>query len=160
MLLLLSSTLLSFLSVHPKIVSEPVLKLIKRSSTGDNSELKEIRKLKSEQQKLNIVDNFAEYSRIQRKINILTQSIEEKNAKSANNLYITISLSRGLQIFLIVLLVILSLYFRRTPVFYLDDSIDITPFGHFISFPNAANSVSFHFWVMCCRAVAKLTKSI
>ncbi|KAL3281513.1 hypothetical protein HHI36_004720 [Cryptolaemus montrouzieri] len=159
MLLLIVSTLLSFLSVHSKVIGKPVLQWLSKISKEEDTKIYEIKKLKTEQQKLNMVDNFVEYSRIQRKINRLTESLGEiKNSKTANNFYIKMGLSYGLKIVLATLLIILSIYYRKTPVLYLDNSVNLTPFGYFISFPNSGNSVSFHFWVMCCTAVARLIK--
>ncbi|XP_044750164.1 guided entry of tail-anchored proteins factor 1 [Coccinella septempunctata] len=158
MFLLIISTLLSFLSVHTKIITNPVMHWMNRVSKEEKTKLNEIKALQCAQQKLSMVDNFVEYSKIQRKINKLTESLKESKSRNSNDFFLKIGIPYGLRIIIISMLIILCLYYRGSPLFYLESSINLFPFGYFISFPNGRNSVSFHFWVMCCTAFARLIK--
>ncbi|XP_045471243.1 guided entry of tail-anchored proteins factor 1-like [Harmonia axyridis] len=158
MLLLILSTLLSFLSVHTKFITNPLMKWMQSSSKEEISKRNEIKSLQSAQQKLSMVDNFVEYSKIQRKINRITESLKEKELENSNSFYMKIGIPYGLKMIIITLLVILCFYYRSSPLFYLESSINLFPFQYFISFANGKNSVSFHFWVMCCTAFARSIK--
>lgn len=113
--------------------------------------------LKSEQSNINMIDSFAKYSKIQRKIIAIDQDLN-KYRNEKNSIILHIGLTHGLKIALGLLLFVLSIYYRYSPVFELSSNIDLTPFNHMISYPNENNQVSFHFWVLCCSSISRLIK--
>lgn len=113
--------------------------------------------LKHEQNQMSITENFAKHSKLQRKINIIDEKINELR-NDRNNMTFHFSVIYGLKLFIGILVLLSSIYFRNIPVFHVDERISLMPFNHIISFPNEKNSVSFHFWILCCSAVARLIK--
>lgn len=113
--------------------------------------------LRKEQEQWNMMDDFAKYSKIQRKINAIDEKLKDAKHEK-NSLILTIVLKYGPQVLGTICLVLLTLYYRRTPLFQLPDNIDLTPFNYIISYPNEKNYVSFHFWIMSCNVVARLIK--
>lgn len=113
--------------------------------------------LKTEQSQINITENFAKHSRLQRKINGIDEKLNDLRS-DRNNITVHFAITYGVKLFLGLLILISSLYFRNTPVFHIDERITLIPFDRIISYPNEKNTVSFHFWVLCCSSVARLIK--
>ncbi|XP_044266122.1 guided entry of tail-anchored proteins factor 1-like [Tribolium madens] len=154
---LLISTTVSFLSVHSTIVEKPVFKWLSKQ-TGREQELQQQKlALKNEQSLLSMVDEFAKYSKLQRRINVIDRELEQiKGEKPTNSFVLQLGFTYGVKLVFALLLIVLSLYYRYTPVLYLGDKVNLMPFTNFICYPNEANYVSFYFWVMCCVTVARL----
>lgn len=135
-----------------------VIRWINRITKDEIAKLNEIKELQSAQQKLSMVDNFVEYSKIQRKINKISECLKESKSANTNEFVMKIGIPYGLRLLVVSILVILCLYYRSSSLFYLDGSLNLFPFGYLVSFPNGVNSVSIHFWVMCCTAASRLIK--
>nr|XP_023012142.1 tail-anchored protein insertion receptor WRB [Leptinotarsa decemlineata] len=157
MFLLILSTVLSFITVHTSIIGKLIFKWRNRPSSEEMQLISQKKELLVEQSQYNITENFAKYSKVQRKINKIEETLAECHSKN-NGLTMQIGLTYGLKILFGFTLVLFSLYFRHTPVFTIDKKIDMTPFSFIISYPNGHNIVSFHFWSLCCTSVAKLIK--
>ncbi|CAH1998822.1 unnamed protein product [Acanthoscelides obtectus] len=157
MILLIVSSCLSFLSVHSFWVGSQVLKLVNRPTRKEKDLLSKKRDLKQEQILISMSDNFVKYSKIQRKINAIDGELATTQ-EHKNNWSLKFGLTYGARIIFGITLVILSIYYRLSPVFVVDKSLDLAPFTYIISYPNENNAVTFHFWVLCCTAVAKLIK--
>lgn len=115
--------------------------------------------LEVEQSQISMVDEFASYSKIQRRINVIEQQLSEiRSERSYNVLQLNFVFTYGMKVAFILILMWISIYYRNVPVFKLSQRFDLSPFTRIISYPNTDNSVSVHFWVMCCTAVAKLIK--
>lgn len=113
--------------------------------------------LKKEQNNYNMMDAFAKYSKLQRKINAIDEKLKESNDQKNTLLVKTLS-TYGIQIFCGLCLFILTICYRRITLFRIDDKIDLSPFNYIISYPNEKNCISFHFWVMTCNIVARILK--
>lgn len=116
--------------------------------------------LLAKQSEVNMVDQFAKYAKIQRQINAIDQELQELQGNRRNSSLIwDIALKYALKIPFAVLLVIFSIYYRDTPAFVVDKSFDLFPFGNIIAYPSKErNSVSLHFWIMCCTAFFRVIK--
>lgn len=175
MYLFITSTILSFLSVHSNHLGKPVsilndgysvnihlihsqiLKWLNIPTDKECDLLSRKRQLLSEQSVLSMVDNFAKYSKLQRQINVIDQELADlQNQRSYNNFKYKYFFMYGLKIIVYVLLFVLSIYYRTVPVFSVPRKFDLTPFTKLIAYPNKDNDVSFHFWVICCTTIAKL----
>lgn len=133
------------------------MKFLKRQTEKERSLLDQKRALQVEQSRLSMVDNFASYSKLQRQINAIDQELtNQRSNRSYTSIKLNLFFTYGLKILLGVIIVVLSMYFRKEPVFVLSKKFDLSPFTKVISYPNEDNAVSFHFWVMCCSAVARL----
>lgn len=113
--------------------------------------------LKYEQNQISITDSFAKHSKLQRKINIIDEKLDELRS-DRNNVTFQFTIIYGFKFVIGILVLFSSIYFRNVPVFHVDERISLIPFDHIISYPNEKNTVSFHFWVICCTAVARLIK--
>lgn len=105
-----------------------------------------------------MIDEFAKYSKLQRRINALDEELKSSK-KGDNPLWKNLVLSHVPQLVGTIILFLLVLYYRRTPMFKLPDSVDLVPFNYIISYPNGRNYVSLHFWIMSCNVVARLIRS-
>lgn len=115
-------------------------------------------KLASEQSELSMVDQFAKFSKIQRKINVIDQELQELRSQRTSSSFLSgIIVKYGFQIPLGIVLLFLSIYYRNTPLFVLDERYDIFPLSRLISYPNTEiNAVSVHFWTISSTVMFKL----
>ncbi|CAG9859581.1 unnamed protein product [Phyllotreta striolata] len=157
MILLIVATILSFASIHSILLGKQILKWWNKPTTKEKDLMTQKNDLKKVQKSISITDNFAKYSRIQRQINKIDEDLNTYKV-GKNNLFIHFGLTYGLKVFFGLLLVGLSIYYRSTPVMKIPSDIDLTPFDRFISYPHSEKVVSFHFWVLCSSATAKLIK--
>lgn len=128
-----------------------------RQTAREKSLLLQKRVLQAEQSSLSISDNFVHYSKIQRKINTLDQELSDiREERSYKNFKYRFFMQYGLRFVFAIFLLLLSLYYRKEPVFSISRKFDLFPFSSVISYPNEENDVSFHFWVVCCTTVARL----
>ncbi|ERL85482.1 guided entry of tail-anchored proteins factor 1 [Dendroctonus ponderosae] len=155
--LLLVATILSFLASHSSRFSNLLRKWTNRLSSEGKQLQKEKQTLKDEQLKYNMVDDFAKYSKIQRKINAIDEKLKACNSNQ-DSIWWQLASAYVPQVICTLILMFLSMYYRSTPLFRLPDYIDLTPFNYIISYPNERNSVSFHFWVMGCNIIARSLK--
>ncbi|XP_057663330.1 guided entry of tail-anchored proteins factor 1-like [Diorhabda carinulata] len=153
--LLLVATALSFINVHSNLISKQLLKWLNRPSFKEKQLLSKKNDLKTQQSTISITENFVIYSKIQRQINKIDDELGECRV-GKNSLTTHFGLTFGIKFLFSVILLMLSVYFRSTPIIILDKNIDLMPFNYLISYPNSGNAVSFHFWVMCSSAVANL----
>lgn len=128
-----------------------------RQTSREKSLILQKRDLQKNQSSLSISENFAKFSKLQRQINAFDQELSEiREQRSYKNFKYRFFMQYGLKFVFAVALVVLSLYYRREPVFKLSRKFDLSPLSNVISYPNEENDVSFHFWVACCTTVARL----
>lgn len=129
-----------------------------KSPTVEEKELMEDKRcLKTEQSEISITENFAKYSKLQRKINSIDEKLNELRG-NRNDITLQLLITYGLKILIGTIIFFCSVYFRNSPLFHIDERISLMPFNKIVSYPNGQNTVSFHFWVLCCSAVARLIK--
>ncbi|CAH0556632.1 unnamed protein product [Brassicogethes aeneus] len=158
MFLLFIVPILTFILIHSTLFQSIILKWWKKATPKERELFSQVFKLKREQNTLNMVDDFAKYSKIQRKINVIELELEELKGNKNTTVPLGLAIKYGLKVIISLLLLIMSIYFRNTPVFTIDKSLDLAPFNYIISYPNELNHVSFHFWVICCTSMAELIK--
>ncbi|XP_060516964.1 guided entry of tail-anchored proteins factor 1-like isoform X2 [Cylas formicarius] len=155
--LLIISTILSFLTAYSDNLGKLILHWINKSSKHEKNLLNEKVQLKREQCNYNMMDDFAKYSKVQRKINKIEEELEHIENKKIGFVLSTFCIY-SVKCLCTMCILALTVYFKGSYVFKLDDSIDLTPFNYLISYPNEKNFVSIHFWIMCCNVVASLIK--
>lgn len=106
-----------------------------------------------------MVDNFAKYSKLERKIISIDIQLHESKEKKGGFLT-KISLNYGFKIAVWLILITCSYLYKTTPVLQLDKKLDLTPFNFLISYPHGDNYISFHFWLVCCSVVARAVKEM
>ena len=168
-------TLLSFINVHSSLLSKlvhtwkiqnelnihardfQILSWISRTSHAERDLLRKRRELKSEQALVNMVDHFAKYSKIQRKINAIDGDLLKiKNLKPSSSLTIRALLQQGVKVALCLILLCISLIFAYKPVIVFDAHLDLYPLSSVISYPTEeVNAISVHVWALACSAAAR-----
>lgn len=113
--------------------------------------------MKNEQNLISITEHFAQHSKLQRKINAIDGKLNDLR-NERNSVTVHFIIVYGLKVLIGVIILVCSIYFRNIPIFKIDEKISLLPFDHIISFPNERNTVSFHFWVLCCTTVTRLIK--
>lgn len=106
-----------------------------------------------------MVDNFAKYSKLQRRINLIDNQLRQ-NHEQKGSLVTQLGLKYGFKFIFWIILLIFSYYYKSTPVFQLDANINLIPFNTIITYPNGDNYVSFHFWHICCCVVLRIIKDV
>lgn len=116
--------------------------------------------LKFEQSKLSMVDQFARFSRIQRKINSIEQELTElQSQRLRNNLIVRMLCTYVVRFIFGMVLTCLGIYYRNTPLLSISSKFDLSPFTYILSYPNAVdNTVSVPVWIMCCTTVGSIIK--
>lgn len=110
-----------------------------------------------EQKGISMMNDFAKYSKIQRKINAIDEELSDTK-DSKHGITLELILTHGMRAVLGTALLILSIIYRSTPLFTLPENLDLSPFNFIISYPNDSNVVTFHFWVLCCTTTGRLLK--
>ncbi|KAK4879854.1 hypothetical protein RN001_008000 [Aquatica leii] len=87
-MLFLLSTALSLLTCLVEKIMKPVFQWINQPSTYERNLINLKAEYKIQQAKLNMVDNFAKYSKIQRKINGIEQELQEMQSHKIRNQFI------------------------------------------------------------------------
>lgn len=108
----------------------------------------EIAKLRDEQDKLSIKDDFAAYSKVQRKINKLeVQLKDDSQSRASKRLAIKGFVHLVLQAVVALAIIISVIWFRREPIVVLKGNL--FPLTSILSYPSdMPNAVSTHVWVI------------
>ncbi|XP_034834949.2 guided entry of tail-anchored proteins factor 1-like [Maniola hyperantus] len=146
--LLLYFVILCTLSALVPVLVKPIASCFVRPSNEERSVWTEIVKLKTEQQNLSMKDEFAAYSKIQRKINKLDILLKESaQTRLSKSLAIKGSVNIILQAVIGLLIVVSVIWFRREPIVALEG--DLFPLTTILRYPSdTPNAVSTHVWVL------------
>ncbi|XP_018336551.1 tail-anchored protein insertion receptor WRB-like [Agrilus planipennis] len=149
-------SLLSFLSINTSIIGVPLLKWVNRSTSQERKLIEKRSELKQQQSNIPMVDNFAKFSKIQRKINSVDQELEEIQKQKSDKIFLTKILSSyGLKVIIGTALFFFSYYYRFSPILHLNEKYNLFPLSNIIAYPNEPNTVSVHFWIVCCTTAAR-----
>lgn len=111
--------------------------------------------MKAEQQNISIKDEFAVYSKLQRRINKLDSELKESSeARLTNSLNIKSSVNIILQLVIGLLIVSSVIWFRREPIVALRG--DLFPLSSILRYPSdVPNAISTHMWVLISNVSIK-----
>ncbi|KAM3965698.1 guided entry of tail-anchored proteins factor 1 [Aphomia sociella] len=131
----------------PHLVKPLVICFI-RPSNEERTTWAEIQKLKSAQKSISMKDEFAAYSKIQRKINKLeTQLKDDSQSRMSKSLAIKSTVQIIFQVVVALLMVISVIWFRREPIVALKG--DLFPLTTLLRYPSSMpNAISTHMWVI------------
>lgn len=132
-----------------------------RPSSKERSILTELIKLKAEQQKISMKDEFAAYSKLQRKINKLDSELKENSqSRLSKSLAIKGSINIILQVVVALIIIISVIWFRREPIVALNSNL--FPFSTMLRYPSdMPNAISTHVWVVISNvSIRSLLKPI
>ncbi|XP_030029338.1 guided entry of tail-anchored proteins factor 1 [Manduca sexta] len=131
----------------PSIV-KPVAACFSRPSNQERTIWEEILKLKAEQKIMSIKDEFAAYSKLQRKINKLEAELKDNSqSRMSKNIAIKSSVQIALQVVLALVMVVSVIWFRRVPIVALKGNL--FPLTTILRYPSEMpNAISTHVWVL------------
>ncbi|KAL0871031.1 hypothetical protein ABMA27_004840 [Loxostege sticticalis] len=139
--------LCAFNILVPYIV-KPVAACFSRPSSEERTLWEQILKLKAEQKSISMKDEFAAYSKIQRKINKLEGQLKDgSQSRMSKSIAIKSSVQIILQVVLALLTIVSVIWFRREPIVAL--KTNLFPFAAMLSYPSGMpNAISTHVWVL------------
>lgn len=117
-------------------------------SNEERSAWDEVIKLKEIQKGISMKDEFAAYSKLQRKINKLESQLKEnRSSRMSKSLAIIGSVHIILQVLVALVIVISVIWFRQEPIVAL--KVDLFPLSTVLRYPSEMpNAISTHMWVI------------
>lgn len=139
---------LCFISALVPNIVKPILSLFSKVTSEEQSLWLQVKKLKEEQSMLSMKDDFAVYSKLQRKINKIEAELKETSqSRAGKKLAVKSSLTLGLQGIIAITLIISIIWYRKEPIVILKGNL--FPLSTFLRYPSEVeNSVSAHIWVL------------
>lgn len=97
---------------------------------------------------MSMKDEFAAYSKIQRKINKLEIELKESSqTRMSRSLAVKSTIQIVFQVFIALIIVVSVIYFRREPIVAFN--ANLFPFATMLRYPSEMpNSISTHVWVV------------
>lgn len=125
-----------------------VISCFARPSNSERSLWTEMLKLKAEQKEFSMKDEFAAYSKIQRKINKLEYQLkDDSQSRMGKTLAVKSTIQIVCQVVVGVVMLLSVIYFRREPIVVLKGNL--FPFNTMLRYPSdTPNSISTHMWVL------------
>ncbi|CAK1555888.1 unnamed protein product [Leptosia nina] len=146
--LLVYFLILCTLSALVPVLVKPIAACFSRSSYEERKLWDEILTIKAEQRQISMKDEFAAYSKLQRKINKLEVVLKEKTQSRLNKT----SAAKGtihvvFQAVIAITIIVSVIFYRREPIVALKG--DLFPFSTFLKYPSdTPNAISTHMWVI------------
>ncbi|XP_028171058.1 tail-anchored protein insertion receptor WRB-like [Ostrinia furnacalis] len=127
---------------------KPIAACFSRPSNEERTIWAEVVKLKAEQKTISMKEEFAAYSKIQRKINKLEGQLkEDSQSRMSKSIAIKGSIQIILQVVLALVTIVSVIWFRREPIVAL--KTNLFPFTTMLRYPSdMPNSISTHVWVL------------
>ncbi|KAK7080547.1 hypothetical protein SK128_005579 [Halocaridina rubra] len=161
MYLFVVTTVLGFAGVLLPAFIQFLLKAVGGESPAEQQMKKDIARMKQQLQSISMVDQFASYARIQRKINALSQQYKEKvMERSVGEQKVRIGIGGVLWTIVGILCVWLMWEHRSDAVVSLPPDL-IWPLGPLLAFPSCSSGqISVIAWLGIVRAVSGKLRSL
>ncbi|XP_072944643.1 guided entry of tail-anchored proteins factor 1 [Epargyreus clarus] len=146
--LLVYLTILCAVNVLVPSLVKPIVACFARPSNEERTIWGEILKLKAEQKTISMKDEFAAYSKLQRRINKLETELKDiSQSRMRKSIAIKGSVHLGLQVLCIVVMFCSIVWYRREPIVTLKGNL--FPLTNVLTYPsNTPNAISTHIWVL------------
>ncbi|XP_013200937.2 guided entry of tail-anchored proteins factor 1-like [Amyelois transitella] len=140
--------ILCTLSILVPYLTKPIVACFVRPSNEERTIWAEILELKSSQQKISMKEEFAAYSKLQRKINKLESQLkEDSQSRMSKSLAIKSTAQIVVQVVVGIVTVLSVIWFRREPIVALKG--DLFPLTTILRYPSEMpNAISTHMWVL------------
>ncbi|XP_031633469.1 uncharacterized protein LOC116347139 [Contarinia nasturtii] len=158
MILLLSITVISFLITFIHFITKPVVALLTSASAEEKQLIAEISKLKEELENISLRQEYTAYVKIERKIVAAQAKLnEERNLHQTKKLMYQYGIPYGFQALLSVILILITVFYRYTPIIVFNGSQhNFIPFGPILRFPTGIDgAVSVPFWIFVNNYVSR-----
>lgn len=118
--------------------------------------LEELRKLLEELNQKSIKDEFAAYSRLQRRINKLEAEVKKMSqSRISASVTVNASIKLALEVLVAIVTVISIIFFRKIPVATMKG--DLFPFTTVLRYPSELpNAISAHVWIIISNVTLKV----
>ena len=161
LLVFILSVILTFKLLH--LFAIPTLakcfRFLYRSSKEDNEKLKQLKEFTQQKSKLNMTDNFAKYSKLERQIKKLESELQVNSThKTTKSFAIRVSLSIFLKIAQVISCLLIVLYVRRC---YLNTYLHgvISLFPDWMQYEMLAQPplwIVLPFWIAACHYIVSM----
>ncbi|XP_076046606.1 guided entry of tail-anchored proteins factor 1-like isoform X2 [Oratosquilla oratoria] len=133
-----------------------VMKLVNREDTNQKLLASEMALIRKQIKGVNMVDQFATYARLNRKLNALTDKYKEKmNARTTANQKVRMCVQMGLQAVVGISCLWLVYQHRSFPVVSLDPDL-LWPIGGILAMPSCqVGEISVLVWLGMTRTVSR-----
>ncbi|XP_055633111.1 guided entry of tail-anchored proteins factor 1-like [Toxorhynchites rutilus septentrionalis] len=157
MYLLLVITIICFLMPFVSKITKLILLMVFRESLEVRALRAESEHIKRELSKISMRDDYIKYVKVERKlVAVDTKLNEAKSGESARRMVYEYGIQYGAYAILALSLVIISIFYRYTPVVVFGKNFNFAPFERVLSFPTGVpNSVSCVFWIVVNNFVAR-----
>ncbi|KAJ0174758.1 hypothetical protein K1T71_009866 [Dendrolimus kikuchii] len=134
-------------ALTPNLV-KPIASCFTRPSNEERTIWAKILKLKSTQQTISMKDEFAAYSKVQRKLNKLESQLKDNSqTRMSRSIAIKSSIQIVLQVIIGLIMVVSVIWFRREPIVTL--KTNLFPLTTVLRYPSdMSNAISTHVWVL------------
>lgn len=150
-------TLLCFISSFIHQLTKPIVLYLTRVPAREKQIFVEIKLLRSQISRISSEKNLRDCVLIERKIVQLEQELmQSKGKRGTRNLIIKNAVPYGALFFISFLLVIISIYHRKTPVIVFESDFNFAPFGVIMRYPTSIDgAISVPFWVFVSTFVSR-----
>ncbi|KAL9694312.1 hypothetical protein quinque_013597 [Culex quinquefasciatus] len=157
MYILFAVTIICFLMAFVSKLTKNLLSFLLRDSPETRALKAESDQIRRELSRISMRDNYTGYVKVERKlVAVDTQLGEAKSKDSSRRTIYEFGLRWGLYGVLAFVLVVISIFYRYTPVVVFGDNFSFDPFGRVLSFPTGVpNAVSTVFWIVVNNFVAR-----
>ncbi|XP_026756501.1 guided entry of tail-anchored proteins factor 1-like [Galleria mellonella] len=127
---------------------KPIVTCFIRPSNEERTMWAEIQKLKSAQKTISMKEEFAAYSKIQRKINKIESELKDNSqSRMSKSLAIKSSVQIVFQVVVALIMILSVIWFRQEPIVALKG--DLFPLTTMLRYPSSMpNAISTHMWVI------------
>ncbi|XP_058812551.1 guided entry of tail-anchored proteins factor 1 [Topomyia yanbarensis] len=157
MYILFVITIICFLMAFASKISKPALALFFQDSPETRVLCAEGDLLRRELSRILMRDEYIRYVKVERKLVAVDNKLAEARNRDAGRRKIyELGLHYGAYTALALGLIVISIFYRYTPVVVFGDNFNFDPFGKVLSFPTGVpNAVSTVFWIVVNNFVAR-----
>ncbi|XP_058467187.1 guided entry of tail-anchored proteins factor 1 [Malaya genurostris] len=157
MYILFVVTVVCFLMAFTSKLSKPILALFFQDAPEIRVLKAEADLLRRELSRISMRDDYIRYVKVERKLVAAdTKLTEVRNRDAGRRQVYELGINYGTYAALALGLIVISIFYRYTPVVVFGDSFNFEPFGKVLSFPTGVpNAVSTVFWIVVNNFVAR-----
>ncbi|XP_039294433.1 guided entry of tail-anchored proteins factor 1 [Nilaparvata lugens] len=159
--LIINGIILAFLWEYVSIFLKPMIAVICRKNSPHKPLKQDISNLQDELSKISMIDEFAKYARLQRKLNALKDKLGSESTQHLQEMVKLNLLVTGITQVLLGLITITFLWMYWYEPVLVFPKAWVAPISSFISFPTSIDgAIGLPFWFSVCKVFAKSTSTL
>ncbi|KAK0052569.1 tail-anchored protein insertion receptor WRB [Biomphalaria pfeifferi] len=149
----------SFLPNLSGFITSLISRLVIKIADEELNIRSEIKDLKEQQSSISATENFAQYARLQRKIDKLVNTVKERDKERRKFIvYLRMKVTAAIYIVHVIVMLVLMVILRSEPLLMLEESW-VSPFARIVAFPTGIpGAVGLGCWVLVSNAVIHRAK--